>query len=192
MEPTNHLQTIELLKAAKPLFENGDVYLTAAVGVFGAIGGALAAYFPTRWNARHLQRELRKSTAFQLYSEIKATLEIERHRGYTKSLYAIPKAFDEQGLKEYSYQVQVPEERFIIYKSNLANLGLLPPDLQAKIVLLYQLLEALVQDVKPGGVLNDSPVGKWPFEEALTLIERAKGIAEQILAEIEKLYPDVS
>lgn len=192
MEPANHLQTIELLKAAKPLFEGGDGYLTAAVGALGAVGGALAAYFPNRLFAKNMQRELRKSTAFQLYSEIKATLEVERHRGYIQSLRDILVAFDNQSILEYSYQVQVPADRFIVYKANLSNLGLLPPSLQSKIVLFYQLLEALIQDMQPGGMLNAKPVAREPFAEALMLMDRSKNIAEQILAEVERLYPDVA
>ena len=191
MDPT-HLQTIELLKAAKPLFDGGVGYLVAAVGALGAIGGALATYVPNRLMAKHQQGDLRKSTAFQLYSEIKATLEVERHRGYIKSLREILVAFELQQISRGTFKVQVPEERFIIFKSNLGNLGLLPPSLQGQIVLLYQLLEALVQDIKPGGMLNAEPARKESFGEALTLSERAKSLAEQILADIEKLYPDVA
>ena len=191
MDPSQ-LQTIELLKASKPLFDSGAGYLVAAVGALGAIGGAFAAYLPNRLMAKHQQKELRKSTAFQLYAEVKATLEVTRHRGYIESLRAILVAFDGQQISDGIYKVQVPDERFIIYKSNLANLGLLPPSLQSRIVLLYQLLEALVQDIKPGGMLNAKPAGRAAFAEALTLSEKAKDIAEKVFAEIERLYPDVA
>lgn len=186
-----HLQTLELLKAAKPLFESGEGYLIAAVGVLGAIGGAVAAYLPSRLMAKHQQAELRKSTAFQLYSEVRATLEVVQHRGYIESLQDLVAAFDRNEISTWTYKVQVPDERFIIYKSNLGNLGLLPPRVQGRIVLLYQLLEAVIQDIKPGGMLNVEPARRGPFAEALTLTERAKAIAEQVLGDIEKLYPDV-
>ena len=192
MEPANSLQTIELLKAAKPLFEGSDGYAVAAVGALGAIGGALATFFPSWLMAKHQRSEIAKSTAFQLYAEIKATLEVERHRGYIKGLREVLEAFDSEKITSWTYQVQVPDDRFIIYKSNLANIGLLPPVLQGQIVLLYQLLEAIVQDVKPGGLLNAEPVGKEPFAEALRLIEHAKRIAEEIMASLEKLHPCIA
>lgn len=191
MDPA-HLQTIELMKAAKPLFESGEGYLIAAVSALGAIGGAIAAYVPNRLMAKHQQAELRKSTAFQLYSEIRATLEVVQHRGYIESLRDLLASFDRKEILTCTYKVQVPDERFIIFKSNLGNLGLLPPGVQGQIVLLYQLLEAVIQDVKPGGMLNAEPAGRGAFAEALTLSERAKTIAEQVLIEIEKLYPDVA
>lgn len=191
MDPS-HLQTIEILKAAKPLFDNGAGYWVAAVGALGAIGGAFAAYVPNRLMARHQREELRKSTAFQLYSEIRATLEVVRHRGYIESLRGVLAAFDSHAISSWNYTVQVPDERFIIFKSNLGNLGLLPPSVQGQIVLLYQLLEAVIQDIKPGGMLNAAPAGRESFSEALTLSERAVAIAKQVLGDIEKLYPDAA
>ena len=64
--------------------------------------------------------------------------------------------------------------------------------MQGQIVLLYQLLEAVIQDIKPGGMLNAEPAGRAGFAEALTLSERAKAIAEQVLVDIERLYPDAA
>lgn len=184
-------QTIELLKAAKPLFDSGDTQVAAIVGALGAIGGAMAAYVPSRLIAKKQRNELRKSTAFQIYAEIKATLEIDRHRGYSKSLADVVAAFDSGRITEFAYVVQVPDDRFLIYKSNLANLGLLPPAIQSRVVLLYQLLEAIVQDIKPGGVLNSPPASRDGFFEATRIIDRAKDVANEVLARIEALYPDV-
>jgi hypothetical protein len=192
MDSQNILQTIEILKAAKPLFEDNNSYMVATVGALGAIGGALATFVPSWLMAKHQQRETAKSTAFQLYAEIKATLEVERHRGYIKGLREVLDAFDTGKITSWTYQVQVPNDRYIIYKSNLSNIGLLPPIIQGQVVLLYQLLEAVVQDVKPGGLLNATPVGKEPFAEALRLIEHAKGLAESIMAELEKLHPSIA
>jgi hypothetical protein len=124
--------------------------------------------------------------------EISATLEVVRHRGYIESFGDLLAAFDRQDISTWTYKVHVPDDRFIIFRSSLGNLGLLPPSLQGQIVLFYQLLEAVIQDIKPGGMLNAEPAGRESFAEALTLSERAKAIAEQILKAIEKLYPEVT
>jgi len=186
------LQTIEILKAAKPLFENGSEKLIALVGLVSALVGALAAYVPNRLIAVHQRTDLRKSTAFQLYAEISATLELVRHRGYIENLREVLAVFDRGEAETWRFEVQVPDERFIIFKSNLMNLGLLPPAIQGQIVLLYQLLEAVIQDIKPGGMLNATPAHRVGFAEALTLSEKAKAIAEEVLVDIEHLYPDVA
>jgi hypothetical protein len=186
------IQTIELLKAAKPLFDNGDTHVAAVVGALGAIGGAMAAYVPNRLMAGKQRDDLRKSTAFQIYAEVKATLEIERHRGYSKGLQQLVAAFDAGQVTEFAYAVHVPDDRFLIYKANLSNIGLLPPKIQSRVVLLYQLLEAIVQDIKPGGFLNTPPAPRDAFVEATRIIGRAKDVATEVLAEIESLYPDVA
>lgn len=186
------IQTIELLKAAKPLFDSVDTQIAAIVGALGAIGGAVAAYVPARLMARRQQEDLKKSTAFQIYAEIKATLEIESHRGYSQSLAQLVAAFDAGQISECAYVVQVPDDRFLIFKANLSNIGLLPPKVQSSVVLLYQLLEAIVQDIKPGGFLNTPPAKRDAFVEAVRIIDRAKAVAAEVFAEIERLYPDVA
>ena len=191
MEENIPLQTIELLKAAKPLFENSDSYLTAAIGALGAIGGVFAAYFPNRWLASHQRDNQRKSTAFQIYAELKTILEIESHRSYIKNLRELIQQFDSGEVSSATVQVEFPDERYEIYKTNMAYLGLLPPRLQSKIVLAYQLIEAVVQDLKPGGVLNVGNAGREHFCGAFELLSKAKSTIEEVLAEIEFLYPDI-
>jgi hypothetical protein len=186
------IQTIELLKAAKPLFDSADAQIAAIVGALGAIGGAMAAYVPNRLMVSKQRDDLKKSTAFQIYAEVKATLEIERHRGYSQSLAELVVAFDRGQITEFAYVVQVPDDRFLIYKANLSNIGLLPPKIQSRVVLLYQLLEAIVQDIKPGGFLNTPPAKRSAFVEVARIIDRAKNVATEVLAEIESIYPDVA
>jgi len=190
MEPSAQ-QTIEILKAAKPLFDNGGGALTAAVGALGAVGGALAAYLPTRLMARHHRETLRKSTAFQLYAELQSLREIEKQRGYIAVLRATVDAFNRGQIKEWTLEIQFHDDRFPIYKANIGNLGTLPPKLQSRIVFFYQILEAVVQDAKPGGLLNKTPNGAAPFVENLRIAEKAKTLCDEAIAEIEHLYPDV-
>lgn len=185
------VQTIELLKAAKPLFD-GDEITAAAVGAITAVVGVWLGHLFNLKLASNQRDALRKSTAFQIYAEVKATLEIEAHRGYSAGLEQVVVDFDAGQLTESTYEVQVPDDRFPIYKANLPNLGLLQPQLQSRVVLFYQLLEAIIQDIKPGGFLNARPVRRDAFAEVVIIIGRAKGVASEILAGIEQVYPDVA
>lgn len=185
-------ETIEFLKAARPLLANEDGQFAAIVAAVSAIGGVCAAFFPNWFLARQQRSHQTKSTAFQIYAEIKATLEVERYRDYSGGFRDALAAFDSGQATERGYVVHVPDDRFLIYKANLANLGLLPPQVQSRVVLLYQLLEALVQDIKPGGLLNTPPAGREAFAEALRILSQAKSIAAEVLSEIQGLYPDVA
>jgi hypothetical protein len=182
-------QALELLKQAKPLFESADTVALAAIGALGAIGGALAAFFPSYWHARIQERQLERSVATQLYSEIKATLQIERYRGYIDSVQEIIDQFDRKEIPSASYRVHVTIDRFPVYKANLPHLGKLSPSLQQKIVLLYQLAEAAIQDIQPGGVLNARHVGREAFDGLLAILRTARTLGDEVLAEIEAEYP---
>lgn len=181
-------QTIELLKQAKPLFEGPDPYLLALIAIFGTVFGALASFLPMHWHSKSTRKQLRKSVAAQIYAEVKATLQVEQHRGYIRSVKEIVGAFERGEIASITYQVQVPDERFLIYKANIQNLSLLDGNLQVKVVTLYQLMEAVVQDIKPGGILNATPAGHYQFSELLSILLNIRELADEILASIESQY----
>lgn len=185
-------QTIELLKQAKPLFEGPDPYLLTLIAIFGTVLGALASFFPMYWHSKSQRKQLRNSVAAQIYAEVKATLHVEQHRGYIRSIKEIVGAFERGEIDGFTYQVQVPEERFVIYNANIQNLSLLDGSLQVKVVTLYQLMEAVVQDIKPGGVLNVTPAGHTQFSELLSILLNIRGLADEVLASIESQYPEAT
>ena len=191
VDPQTLSQAIELLKQAKPIFESGDSLALAAVAALGAIGGALATFFPNYWLTKHHERQLKHSVAAQLYAEIQATQRIERHRGYIDSLRTIVEKFDRGEIPSTSYQVQFADERFPIYKANIQHLGKLDPRLQQKIVLLYQLIESGIQDMQPGGLLNATQVGREPFAELHEILLSARRLGDEVLAQIETDYPNI-
>ena len=184
-------QAIELLNQAKPLFESGNPIALAAVGIVGTIFGVLASFFPGYWLANRHERQLKHSVAAQLYAEIQAIQHIEQHRGYINSLREIIAQFDRGDRSSASYVVRVANERFPIYRANVQHLGMLNPQLQQKIVLLYQLIEAGLQDIQPGGILNATEVGREPFAELLEIFSSARRIGDEILAVIEADYLNI-
>lgn len=186
-------ECIELVTALTPMMKTGDTsnYWAAALGAGGAVAGALAAYIPNACIARKLRENQAKSTAFQLYAEINSTLELANKRGYRKGLEKVCAAMAPGAITSHSITVQVPDDRFIVFKANLSNIGLLPPALQTKIVMLYQIMESLVQDMKPGGFLNTPPGKKPEFDEALQLFVSAEELAKEVMAAFEKMYPEL-
>ena len=188
-DPNTLSQVIELLNQAKPLFTSDNALALSIIGALSAIGGALATFFPGYWLARRHELQLKRSVVAQLYAEIKATLLLEQHRGYIQDLCAIIEQFDRGDISACSYQIKVANDRFPIFKENLKHLGKLEPQLQQKIVLLYQLIEAGIQDMQPGGLLNERQVGRKPFVELHEILIEARHIAEDVLAQIEADYP---
>ena len=154
----------------------------------GAFIGAVSSFFPNYILNRFKDRKEKRSTTFQLYAEIKATIELIEHRNYIQQFERVVEAFNSKQTTPFTYQIQVPEERFPIFKSSLDRLGVIDVDIQVKVVEFYQLLEAVVQDVKPGGLLNASPAPLEAFQEALRISKRARQVGAEILATIEKRH----
>jgi len=180
---------IDLLRTAKPLFVSADPYLPVWSALGGAFIGAIASFIPNYLIAKRKERAEKRSTTLQLYSEIKATIEIAKHRQYIEELEKIEQAFLANQISEYTFQVQVPDERYPVFKSSLERLGVLDIQIQVKVVEFYQLLEAVVQDVKPGGLLNSAPAPLAKFQEALRISKLARQIGCELLEAIEKQYP---
>lgn len=159
------------------------------IGVFGAGVGAVAAYVPNAMLANKKRKSKILSTTHLIYAEVKAILQIERHRKYSESVASIIDAFKAGRTANPYFKVELPEENFLVYKANIKNLGLLPVQQQVKIVQFYQIVESIVQDIKPGGLLNSQQLGIEPFEELLAMLRVAKCLGTEILAEVEKTYP---
>lgn len=188
LDPKAVLETIELIRAVKSLFIEQNPYLPMYSALGGAFVGAVSSFFPNYIIAKLKDRKDRRSTTLQLYAEVKATIELAEHRNYIQQMERVVEAFNANQITSYTYQIQVPEDRFPIFKSSLDRLGMLEVDIQVKVVEFYQLVEAVVQDVKPGGLLNARPAPVEAFQEALRITKRARQLGGEILATIEDRY----
>ena len=188
LDPKAILASIEVIRAVKSLFVEQNPYLPMYSALGGAFVGAVSSFFPNYIINKLKDRKEKRSTTLQIYAEVKATIELAEHRNYIQQLERVVEAFNSKQISSYTYQIQVPEDRFPIFKSSLDRLGVLDVDIQVKIVEFYQLLEAVVQDVKPGGLLNARAAPMEAFQEALRITKRARQVGSEILAAIEKRH----
>lgn len=188
IDPKTILETIEIVRAVKSLFVEQSPYLPMYSALGGAFVGAISSFFPNYIIGRLKDCKDRRSTTLQLYAEIKAAIELSEHRNYIQQLERTVEAFDAKQISSYTYQIQVPDDRFPIFKSSLDRLGMLDVDIQVRVVEFYQLLEAIVQDVKPGGLLNAEPAPVEAFREALHIAKKARQVGGEILVAVEKCY----
>lgn len=188
MDLKNVLISIEAIKAVKALFVTSNPYLPVYSALGGAFVGAVSSIIPNLIINWHNYRTERRSTTLRLYAEIKAAIEVADYRGYIEHLEQIEEKLRNNKIPSWTYLVQVSDDRYPIYKSSLDQLGMIDVGLQVKIVEFYQLLEAIIQDIKPGGILNANPAPHVYFLNALGLAKRARSLGGNILATIEKQY----
>lgn len=187
-DPKTVLETIELIRAVKSLFIEQNPYLPVYSALGGAFVGAVSSFFPNYIISKMKYRNDKRSTTLQLYAEVKAIIELAEHRKYIQQLERLVEAFNSKEIVSCTYKIQVSDDRFPIFKSSLDRLGMLEVDIQIKVVEFYQLLEAVVQDFKPGGLLNVKPATVEAFEEALRISKRARELGGEILSLVEKRH----
>lgn len=180
--------SLKLIEDIKALIAPQNPYLPFYTAMGGALVGALASIFPSFVNSWIKDKRDRKALSLQLYAEVSAILEIAKSRQYAHGLRSIIGMLSSGQSSTATYQIQISDDRFLIYRNSFGNLGLLNIKLQVPIVSFYQTLEAIIQDVKPGGMLNLNPASLREFSEVLFLVEKAEKLGEEILGLISLEY----
>lgn len=155
----------------------------AITAIIGAVVGALAAGVPLFCLEFYKSRKESAQLKASLVAEVAGLVEITEYRGYLRDLQAICEYLAEgpEGTIRY-YRVRVPGHYSRIYQSNSDRIGILDADTARKIVEFHQLIDAVVQDVVPGGTLYEG--SELPaFTAATNILERALHLGREILNE---------
>ncbi len=180
-------ETVRIMKGLTSSEPNEWLPVYAALG--GAIAGAIASFFPS-W-----MMELRKEAAFSkkiercLLSEISAIVEIVEHRGYLLTLKKIITHLREspEGTL-YCFYVDVPQHYSRIYQDNCKHIGAITEDTAQKIIYFHQLLDAVIQDIKPDGIFSDGTTLEH-FEEMEIIFCEAVNMAKELTKNINTEKP---
>lgn len=169
------LRIISEITASKP---NEWLPVYAALG--GAVAGAVASFFPTWLMEKRREINFSKQVENCLLSEIAALVEIIDHRSYLSAINAAVEYLRTQPENsEYVLVVDVPAHYSRVYQDNCKNIGVVPSDIACKIITFHQLIDAVVQDIKPNGPFS-SGVTLEVFEEMLRIFEQALTIGREL------------
>jgi len=90
------------------------------------------------------------------------------------------KTVDPDSKYELSLQVSIPDSYNKVYQANIGKLGSLTPEEATHVVRFYQLIEAVVADVTPGGNLYEGTGSPEAYAEAARLMNKALSIADEL------------
>lgn len=154
--------------------------ISAGAAIIGAITGAVAAAFPLFLMELYKGRKESAQIRAALISEVATLVEIAESREYLKGLQKAYNSLKGQPKEAtYRYGAKIPNHYSRIYQANLDRIGILDTDTARKIVQFHQLIDAVVQDVVPGGPLYEGR-GLKAFEEAANILERALQLGREI------------
>ncbi|HFF2084749.1 hypothetical protein ABL980_03665 [Pseudomonas aeruginosa] len=165
---------------------DGTDWTTVLVGLIGAAAGA----GPTLYLHLSGVRRERQAVRAAILAEIRALVDLIERRGYlshvrteyqTLSLsLAMATPFTQQEVAEASLRVLVPPDYNLIYRENATRLGCLEPDEAAQVVKFYQLIQSVIADVTPGGLLYEGTREARQISETLAIFEEAMRVGKAL------------
>ncbi len=156
MTPEDIKALTETLKLVTEMAESKpSAWLPLYAALGGAVAGAIASFFPTWILEKRRDHKFSMQVESCLLAEIFALLEIIEHRGYLNSMREVVAHL--KTLPEgttYCFTVDVPQHYSRVYQENCTNLGVVRIETAKNIVVFHQLIDAIVQDIKPGGIAS--------------------------------------
>lgn len=179
MDPTQIILAPETLEALKSVNAQNE-WLPAIAAICGAVIGGLVSYLPNRFIEKHKRDKEAEVVRNALITEIRSILAIIDQRGYFQSMEeAIQRLAHSGGVERFS--VRVPDHYTRVYQAQVSRIGLLAPELATKIITFHQLIDAVVQDVSPGGLIADHGGDLESFKNLRDIFGRALACAREIL-----------
>jgi hypothetical protein len=171
---------IQILQSVKALLSQQNPWIPVYAAIGGALAGAIAAILPNVLIERLKERRAVKGLTDSVVCEVSAILAIIKHRRYLETAEKIVETLLSTPGSTFKLQVMVPENYFKIYHANLDRVNVIDPSVRLKVVTFYQLLEAVIQDIKPGDLLSTEAHGVDPFAEALSILKQAIELGHKI------------
>lgn len=133
-----------------------NILIPALAGILGAVVGAVASFVPNLITDYYRNKREAKKIEASLIVEIKALVEVADARSYQSTLEKICAHLQSkpQGTT-YQFTVNVSKEYSRIYQANAHQIGVIQTEQAVDIVRFHQLMDAVVQDVRPGGLLSN-------------------------------------
>lgn len=190
LSPEQLLSYIQIVRELKELAPTPNPWIP----LWSVVAGALLGYIPLGVGAILRSRKATKSVQAALLAEVSSLLQIIEARNYLidfKDTFAELTAANERDMALAQQSgidfeentdttvIAIQDDYNKVFKAYLDKLGLLPPKFATDIVTFYTLIDSIVQDLKPIGVLQTQGYAEQ-YEEAIILMERALGLAKKL------------
>lgn len=154
--------------------------------VYAAIGGAVAAglsgILPNALATWHYLRRERATVLGSLLAEIRSLCQVIETRQYIENARACRDEAAASEQQRATFTFFVPDHYNQVFKANLPHIGKLDPVDATDIMAFYQLIDAAVLDVRPGGAFDDFNATPEGLSQFVELLQTAVAIANKLCA----------
>ncbi|WP_417437016.1 hypothetical protein [Idiomarina abyssalis] len=174
-------QTINILRSMFADEKNEWLPVIAAIG--GAFVGGVSTFLPSFLLERRKAKLEKRSVEVAIVSEISALLEVIERRMYVHDLEKEIDYLKKNPDKKVQFAVKVPAHYSQVYQQHISKIGLLHPELSAKIIRFHQLIDSVVQDIATDGVVANAGGDLKTLGELLEIFESAVTVGNEIVGE---------
>lgn len=174
MDTKQLLEAAETIRAYRSLFgppTNEWLPVIAAIG--GAFVGGISAFFPNYLIELKKRRDVRTSVKGALLAEVSALVTIVETRRYIEGMKGVAAHLHENPGATSRFRVNIPEHYSRVYQAHIDRIGVLEPALAVKLIQFHQLIDAIVQDIAPGGLVAEEGGTEEAFVQLVEIANQA-------------------
>lgn len=162
----------------------GDAWITvwvAGITAAAALAGSALALIPHFLEARRTKKSVRAA----IFAEIGALAHLIREQMYIEELerdlrdlqlrMSCATPFTAGEVAPLTYEVPVPENHNLIYRTHIGQLGVLEPSEAELVVLFYQFIQSATVDASPNGYLGQ---GTYDTEKVISTLRMLRKVLE--------------
>lgn len=180
METKQLLEAVETIRVIKGLFDTPqNEWLPVVAAIGGAFVGGVSSIIPNYLIELKKRRDENLNVRSALIAEVEALLTIIEHRKYLDSMRQVEQALKNSG-GTFKFCVKVPDHYSRVYQSHIERIGVIDPRLASKIIRFHQLLDSIVQDIAPGGLIAEEGGSAEAFEQLVRIAEAAVTLGREI------------
>lgn len=153
------------------------------IPAFSALGGTIIGIVGTLIHTKYLEDRREKKFAEQvlkcIVAEVSALVRLIESRKYVESIENIIEYLKENPDETYTLSADIPGHYSRIYVEQCKNLGVLDQEVSKNIIHFYQLIDAVVQDIKIDGTFTTDPSLEG-YEETLGIFKLAVRVGKSL------------
>ena len=174
-----------ILEAAKVLQSGSNPWIPVWSAILGAFAGGAVSLFPQMLLERIRVKNKARAVQSAIYAEISGLLDTIDERGYVEAFRASLDDYDDSETDgAVRLAIDTPPHYNRIYSTLSEDLGNLDQLEVREIVLFYQKIDSIVQDLKPDSVFSDG-LPKEILEADLRLLESAVALGQRMLRRLK-------
>ncbi len=170
------------LATIKSLIPETNAWVPPLTALGGAVIGGLISFFPNRLLEEHKKNQEARSVRKALETEVKVLINIMILRGYIDGIDDVLRHL-KSNAGNWRLEIKIPDHYSRVYQSHVGKIGMLDDALAESFITFHQFVDAVLQDVIPGGLLSTNGGGLKEFCELKSIIVYALEAATLIVGE---------